>query len=85
MRVIVNAKRLRVLRAEAGLTQQGLADGAGINRAVISRVEREEKRDIRVSNLYLLAKAFSRICERHIPMEELVLEVPDVAKPQQTA
>jgi transcriptional regulator with XRE-family HTH domain len=77
MRVVVSGKRLRVLRAEAGLTQQELAYKAGVNRAVIGRVERDEDRDVRVSNLYGLTKALSRMCGRHVSMEDLMIEIED--------
>lgn len=85
MRVIVSAKRLRILRAEGDLSQHWLAYEAGINRAVISRLEANKGGDMKVSNLYLLVKALSRICQRPISMEDLIIEMPDGSEPQVAA
>ena len=37
------ARNLRILRKQKGLTQEELADQAGINRNYVGQIEREEK------------------------------------------
>jgi transcriptional regulator with XRE-family HTH domain len=42
LRAIV-ARNLRILRKQKGLSQEELADSAGINRNYVGQIEREEK------------------------------------------
>lgn len=51
-------ERVRTLRRERNLTQETLAETAGINRNYLSDVERGT-RNISLLNLYLLARAFN--------------------------
>lgn len=50
------AQNLRRLRKATGLSQEELADRAGLHRTYISSVERAE-RNISLENIFLLAKA----------------------------
>lgn len=51
-------KRLRELRRQAGWTQEQLAEKAGLNYKHYQEIERGGKRDIRLSTLECLARAF---------------------------
>jgi transcriptional regulator with XRE-family HTH domain len=51
--------RLRVARREAGLTQEQLAERAGIDRAAYSEIERGH-RDARLSTLLRIESALGR-------------------------
>jgi transcriptional regulator with XRE-family HTH domain len=48
--------RLRVLRLEVGISQEELADRAGLHRTYVSSVERGQ-RNITLSNIHALADA----------------------------
>jgi transcriptional regulator with XRE-family HTH domain len=48
-----NVKRLRL---SAGLSQEGLADRAGLHRTYISSIERGE-RNVALGNIFLIAEA----------------------------
>ena len=48
--------RVRELRSAAGLSQEALADVAGLHRTYVGSVERGE-RNISLDNIYALAKA----------------------------
>jgi transcriptional regulator with XRE-family HTH domain len=50
------AQNLRRIRKNSGLSQEELADRAGLHRTYISSIERAE-RNISLENLFLLAKA----------------------------
>lgn len=50
-------KRVQQLRAEAKLSQEDLADKAGLHRTYIGMIERAEK-NITLRNIEKLAKAF---------------------------
>lgn len=50
------ARNLRTLRGERGMSQEGLADNAGLHRTFISEVERE-LRSLSLDNVEKLANA----------------------------
>ena len=52
------ADNLRTLRTTAGLSQEELADRAGLHRTYISSIERAQ-RNVTVENLFALAKALN--------------------------
>jgi transcriptional regulator with XRE-family HTH domain len=56
-RVSLLAQRLKQLREAAGMTQQGLANAAGLSMAVVSQLEQGLRADPRTSTLVALAKA----------------------------
>lgn len=49
-------ERIRALRKEVGLSQEGLADSAGLHRTYIGAIERGE-RNISLINIVQLARA----------------------------
>jgi transcriptional regulator with XRE-family HTH domain len=55
---IIFGERLRTLRQKASLSQEALADAAGLDRTYISSCERG-KRNISLLNIWRLAKALS--------------------------
>jgi transcriptional regulator with XRE-family HTH domain len=50
------ARNLRRLRKSTGLSQEELADRAGLHRTYISSIERAE-RNVSIENIFLLARA----------------------------
>jgi transcriptional regulator with XRE-family HTH domain len=50
------AQNLRRLKKSTGLSQEGLADRAGLHRTYISSIERSE-RNVSLENIFLLAEA----------------------------
>lgn len=50
------AHNVRRLRKSTGLSQEELADRAGLHRTYISSIERSE-RNVSIENIFLLAKA----------------------------
>ena len=50
------ARNLKRLRTAAGISQEELADRAGLHRTYISSIERAQ-RNISLENIFLLAKA----------------------------
>ena len=50
------AENIKRIRKEAGLSQEELADRAGLHRTYISSIERRE-RNVSLENIFLLAKA----------------------------
>ena len=52
----VFAKNVRLARNEKGLSQEGLALEAGVNRTYLSAVERSEQ-NISLDNVYRISKA----------------------------
>jgi transcriptional regulator with XRE-family HTH domain len=50
------AQNLRRIRKSTGLSQEELADRAGLHRTYISSIERAE-RNVSLENIFLLAKA----------------------------
>lgn len=63
------SNRLRVLRAEEGLTQEQLADDVGVTRVTINCVERSEYLPSLELGL-LLARRFGRTVEEVFIVEE---------------
>ena len=57
------AERLKRSRAEAQLTQQKLADAAGISSAAIGLIEIGDTKAIRSENLFALARALNKSAE----------------------
>ena len=53
------ARNLRGARSRAGLSQEALADGAGLHRTYVSSVERAE-RNISILNIERLAAALKK-------------------------
>ena len=49
-------RRVRVLRTRAGLTQQALADAAGLNRLSVHYIESGKHRTVQLATLRALAK-----------------------------
>jgi transcriptional regulator with XRE-family HTH domain len=52
------ARNLRQLRAQQGISQEALADLAGLHRTYVGSIEREE-RNVSIDNLERLANALS--------------------------
>ncbi len=52
------ARNVRLLRAERGLSQEALAQEAGVNRTYLSDIERGT-RNVSIDNLSRLAKALN--------------------------
>lgn len=60
--------RIKLLRKKYNISQELLAEKAGVHRTYIGMVERAEK-NITLENIYKLSKAFA------IPLSELFMEV----------
>ena len=54
----VLARNVKRLRTAAGLSQEALADRAGLHRTYISSIERGE-RNVSIENIFALAKALA--------------------------
>lgn len=67
---LLNIHRLKSLRAIKAWDQQTLATKAGIDRSIISRLERGLQQDLRVSVLVGLARALS------VSVDSLLLDPP---------
>lgn len=63
----VFARKLRAARQAAGLSQEELADAAGLHRTYVGSVERAE-RNVSIDSMSRLAKALGR------PLHELLRE-----------
>jgi len=68
-------RRLRVLRAERGISQEELARAAGLHRTYVSSVERGE-RNVSFDNICALARAFG------LPAAELFRDVDEASRQQ---
>ncbi len=64
------AANVRRIRLATGLSQEGLADRAGLHRTYISSLERGQ-RNVSIQNIFLLAEALG------IPPAELLSAPPD--------
>jgi len=64
------AKRLRQLRQMRGLSQEALADIAGLHRTYVGSIERNE-RNVSIDNMERLAKALE------VDITELLREKPE--------
>jgi transcriptional regulator with XRE-family HTH domain len=78
-RMYLKGERLRQFREARDWTQEDLAERSGVNRAVISRVERGEKRRILSDHLLMLARAL------RIRPEQLVEHPPPLPEDEQAA
>jgi transcriptional regulator with XRE-family HTH domain len=58
MGALLNVEMLRSLREVRGWDQRTLAEHAGIDRSIISRLERGTQQDLKVSILVAIARAF---------------------------
>jgi transcriptional regulator with XRE-family HTH domain len=73
--------QLRTARKIAGLTQQDLAERAGVTNAFISLLE-SGKRDIRTTDyatVVRIARALNVTADELFPVDELQVEVPEGA------
>lgn len=61
------ARRLKELRAMAGMSQQSLAVAAGLSVSLVSQIERGSRSDPRISTTAALAKALG------VTLDELVV------------
>ncbi len=61
------ARRLKKLRATAGMSQQSLAVAAGLSVSLVSQIERGSRSDPRISTTTALAKALG------VTLDELVV------------
>lgn len=68
------ARNLRLIRAQKGISQEKLADLAGLHRTYVGSVERGE-RNISIDNIEKLAKALD------VMISSLIGEVRDDASP----
>lgn len=57
--------RVRELREQAGLSQEALAEAAGLHRTYVGSLERGE-RNVGIKNIYAIANAL------HVPASDLV-------------
>lgn len=73
-------KRLRELRRDAGWTQEQLAEKAGLNYKHYQEIERGGKREVRLSTLECLARAFG-INIAGLFTENRFAETPDEPPP----
>ncbi|MDD9745459.1 helix-turn-helix transcriptional regulator [Marinovum sp. PR37] len=69
----VFAKNVRLARAELGLSQEGLALEAGLNRTYLSAVERSEQ-NISLDNVHRIAVALGK------PAFELLRDVKSLSR-----
>lgn len=68
------ARRLKELRATAGMSQQSLAVAAGLSVSLVSQIERGSRSDPRISTTAALAKALG------VTLDDLVVGGP-VSRP----
>ncbi len=68
---LVFARNIRLMRIDAGMSQERLADEAGLDRTFVGTLERGQ-RNISIDNIELIAKAIG------MPAHELML--PDLAQ-----
>lgn len=57
---------LRELRIHRDITQEELAEKAGVHKATVQRMESGEAKDVRVSTLWLISKVLD------VKMEEVI-------------
>jgi len=67
-------KAIQALREEIGLTSEGLAEVAGVDRAHVNRAE-NHGRNFQWKTLVRIARAL------RVPMSELVLKAEEIANP----
>jgi transcriptional regulator with XRE-family HTH domain len=63
-------EKIQRLRAERGLTQQELADRAGVSQAIISRLESKARHNVNADVLKGLAKALGCTTDYLVGMHE---------------
>ena len=69
------SRRLKELRATAGMSQQSLAVAAGLSVSLVSQIERGSRSDPRISTTAALAKALG------VTLDELVTAGPLARRP----
>ena len=81
MPALINGQVLRAAREAKGWNQQTLAQRAGVNKSVVSRLEREMQDDLKVSVLVALATALEISPENLLvlPLREAHTLIPQIA------
>lgn len=81
------AQRVVKLRVAAGLSQQALAQKAGLSISIVSQIEQGKRSDPRASTILALAKALGVECNDLIstPTANLANQIPTAPPTRRTA